>query len=340
MKIGGHDTDDRVLVVAEVGNNHEGDPKAARELVRAAARAGADAVKLQTFRTNDYLGPAADPDRRARYAGFELDPEVVADLATLARDEGLLFLSTPLDLGSVDLLEELVDAYKVASGDNDFVPLLDRIAAAEKPTVVSTGLSDIATLEAAVDRFRAAWSEDGDALGERLALLHCVSAYPVPDEEANLAAVRTLADRFPDLTVGYSDHTLGVEAGVLAVAAGARILEKHFTLDKAFSDFRDHKLSADPKEMARLVERVRAAETLLGDGEKTPRPSEEEGLTAYRRSIVAGRDLPAGHELTLDDLLWTRPRAGLPPGTEDRLVGRTLIRDVEAGATLTGDDVD
>lgn len=326
MRIGEFDTDERVLVVAEIGNNHEGDADAARELVRRAAECGADAVKLQTFRTDLFVRPA-DRERYERMRRFELAPELVEELGELARSFGVLFVSTPLDLESAELLEPLVDAFKIASGDNDFVPLLERVAASGKPVILSTGLSDLEGVERAAGHFA----------GSELAVLQCTSAYPAPPEEANLAAIPMLAGRL-GCTVGYSDHTLGVEACAAAVAAGARVIEKHFTLDKEASDFRDHKLSADPPELEELVARVRRAEALRGTPEKSMQPSEEALAVAARRAIVAAKDLPEGHEIGRADLTWLRPADGLAPGEESRLVGRTLTRAVAAGETVVPED--
>jgi sialic acid synthase SpsE len=260
---------------------------------------------------------------------FELSREVVEEVAELARSLGLLFLSTPLDLESVAMLEPLVDAYKIASGDNDFVPLLERVAASDKPVIVSSGLSDLAQIERAVAHFE----------GRELAVLQCTSAYPAPAEEANLAAISLLEDRF-GCTVGYSDHTLGIEACVAAVAAGARVLEKHFTLDKERSDFRDHSLSADPPELSELVDRVRQTEALLGRPEKLVQPSESELTVAARRAIVAASDLAEGEVLAAEHLSWLRPADGLAPGEESRLLGRTLKRAVAAGDPIRAEDTD
>lgn len=327
MRIGGFDTERRVLIVAEIGNNHEGDSAAAAELVHAAAAAGADAVKLQTFRTHLFVRPT-DRERYERLSGFELPQATVEELAALARSLGLLFVSTPLDLESARFLETLVDAYKIASGDTTFWPLLEAVAATGKPVVVSGGLADLAQLERTAAVFR----------GRELAVLQCTSAYPAPPEEANLAAIRVLAERL-GCTPGYSDHTLGVEACVAAVAAGARVVEKHFTLDKQRSGFRDHQLSADPEELRELVERVRRVEVLLGRAEKLPQPSEAETAHAARRSIVAAADLAAGRVVAPDDLTWLRPADGLPPGEERVLVGRTLRRPVAAGEPIRPEDV-
>jgi sialic acid synthase SpsE len=232
------------------------------------------------------------------------------------------------------VLEPLVDAFKIASGDNDFVALLERVARARKPVVISGGMAGLAELRRAVDVVRAAW--DGEDHG--LAVLHCVSAYPAPREELNLRAIPLLA-RELGCTVGYSDHALGIDAAVLAVAAGARIVEKHFTLDKSRDTFRDHQLSADPDDFAELVERVRAAEAVLGSPVKEVQPSERATAAAARRSLVAARDLEPGHKLDAGDLAWLRPAGGLRPGEEASLLGRELVRAVRAGERLSRSDV-
>jgi sialic acid synthase SpsE len=335
VRIGTFDTAERVLVIAEAGNNHEGDADRARALVRGAAGCGAHAVKFQTFKAAAFCRPS-DAERFAQLSRFELSPAVFAELAALARAAGLLFISTPLDMESVGVLEPLVDAYKVASGDNNFYPLLDRIASTQKPVLVSTGISDLRQVQATVQRIRDAWRPSDASPG--LAVLHCVSSYPAPVDDVNLAAIGVL-QRETGLTAGYSDHTLGIDACVAAVAAGARIVEKHFTLDKETSSFRDHKLSADPAEMTRLVREVGRMSALVGRPEKVVRNSERAGVTQYRRSIVAAADLPAGHTLSEADLTWLRPGGGLPPGDESRLVGRVLARPIARGDQILASDV-
>lgn len=335
MKIGGFDTDRRVLVIAEIGNNHEGNVDTALQLVRAAAEAGADAVKFQTFRTHQFVR-RADAERFARLQSFELPPDAWQDLARRARDRGLLFLSTPLDLGSADLLRDLVDAFKIASGDLTFFPLIERVAAFRKPILFSTGLADLPSVERALHCAEKAGAGLGGP-GE-VAVLHCVSSYPTPPEEANLLSIPTLAERF-HCTVGYSDHVPGIEAAVAAVALGARVLEKHFTLDKNYSSFRDHSLSADPEDLKALVRRVREVERMRGRPGKEALPSEAGSVSAFRRSIVAGRDLSAGHALAWEDLAWLRPAGGMNPGEEGQLLGRRLVRDVSVGDGLSLADV-
>ena len=172
-----------------------------------------------------------------------------------------------------------------------------------------------------------------------MALLHCVTNYPVAPEDANVAAIRTLADQFT-CEIGYSDHTIGSDACLAAIACGAGIIEKHFTLDHNFSDFRDHQLSANPDEMAELQKRIRQFEILLGSGDKIACAAESELAPAVRRSIVTREAFPAGHALTAEDLTWIRPAGGMAPGRELELVGRPLRTAVEAGHQLQPDDVE
>jgi sialic acid synthase SpsE len=220
---------------------------------------------------------------------------------------------------------------KVASSDNTFHPLLEAVAGADKPVIVSTGLatfSEIAEAKCTVERV---WADRG--IRQDLALLHCVSAYPTPREQANLAAIRTLADTFGN-TIGYSDHTLGIEAAVMAVAAGARIVEKHFTIDKAHSDFRDHQLSADPTDLAELVRRIRGVEAMLGDGVRAPQPCERADIAPLRRIPVARRDLAAGTVLGAEDVVWLR-RGSIRGQAVKQPVGDRLATAVAAGDVIT-----
>lgn len=336
MKIGRCDTDLAVLVVAEIGNNHEGNFKLAGEMVRQAARCGVQAVKFQTVQASQ-LVRKAETARFERLRQCELSEPQFAELSELAHELGLLFLSTPLSLETAAFLEPIVDAYKIASGDNDFFPLLEQVARTGKPVIVSTGVSDVSQVDAAVRFLRGEWASH--ALSGALALLHCVSSYPTPLEQANLRSIPFLAGRF-GCTVGFSDHTLGTETAALAVAAGARIVEKHFTLDKNQSDFRDHQLSADPAEMAELVKHVRQAEALLGTWGKSVQPCEAAAQSAIRRSIVAARDLKSGTPLGMADLKWIRPGDGLRPGQETNLMGRRLKGDLREDDPISLSDVE
>ena len=334
MQIAGRNTDDRTFIIAEVGNNHEGDFGLAREMVHLAADAGVDAVKFQTFSTDQFIAPV-DAARFQRMKGFELTHDQFAELGVLARAAGLAFISTPLDMDSAVFLNDHVDAFKIASSDNTFWPLIDFVAASGKPAIISTGLADMDCVQQAVCRIKTRWVADGVAPG--LGVLHCVTAYPTPPEHANVAAVATMKAALPRCDIGYSDHTSGNEAAVVAVALGARIIEKHFTIAHDHSDFRDHQLSADPAEMKDLVARVRMTETLLGSGEVSMAEIERDTAPLVRRSIAARRPLVAGHEIADADLIWVRPGDGLPPGREHEVIGRTLVAPMAMGDRFTAE---
>lgn len=292
-------------------------------------------MKFQTIVPERLCSPEL-PERVRQLGRFQLSYEIHESLAAVAAREGVLFLSTPFDVESARFLDKLVLAYKIASGRQRLFPLLDVVAATGKPVILSTGLCDLAEVRAAQERLRQwrARGVEGD-----LALLHCVSSYPTAPEDANLGFLRDLASLGE--TVGYSDHTLGVEAAVLAVALGARIIEKHFTISKTHSDFRDHQLSADPAELAELVRRTRLAETLLGDGGQAA-----PGLRGGRARRGAGPRWPGATRPPGPSWPWPTwtgcGRAGLSPARSEELVGRRLRSPGpwRGGARLTLEDLD
>lgn len=332
MKIAGFDLQDQVLVIAEIGVNHEGSEEVAAKMLDAAADCDVGAVKFQTFTTELYQSPTFDPVRFARLKRFELSREAFRRLAAQANKRGVLFLSSPFDIDSARFLNDFVPAFKIASGDNNFWPLIRWIAEAGKPVLLSSGLSDFGGVAAAVSAIREVWKRRGEDPG--LAVLHCVSSYPVHPEQASLRSIPYLAERL-SVTAGYSDHVPGLEASAAALALGARVIEKHFTLDKNFSDFRDHKLSATPDEMRELVRMARQIPMSLGRFEKALQPAEKENLLLMRRSIAVRRALGAGHLIREEDLMWIRPGTGTPPGRESEFVGRTLSSAVPMGTILT-----
>lgn len=331
MKIGSVDLSREVLLIAEVGNNHEGDIQLAERLIGLAAEAGAQAVKFQTIDPLRLVArqQTARIEQLSRYTLSRDDHE---RLARVTEREGVMFLSTPFFLEAVDWLSPLVPAFKIASGDNDFDPLLSAVAADGKPVILSTGMVDLDGISHARDVIEAAWGMSS-ASRPGLVLLHCVSAYPTPLEQANLAAIDLLKE-FAD-SVGYSDHTLGIKAAELSIAAGARVVEKHFTLDKSFSDFRDHQLSADPSELKALAESIRVANSVFGTREKCVADSERGTAAAARRSIVARVNLSEGHQITQDDLDWLRPAGGLSPTRTAEVLGRLLNCNVVAGEVIS-----
>ena len=336
MRIANFDTDRDIFVVAEIGNNHEGNFALAQEMIALAAEAGVDAVKFQTFKTEDFVSPV-DPARVARLKSFELTGAQFAALSRQANEAGILFFSTPLDIGSVATLEPLVCAYKIASGDNDCHALMEAVARTGKPVILSSGMTDLATIRKAKSYIEGIWASSG--VRQQMALLHCVSAYPVPDEQANVSAVATLV-RELDCTVGYSDHTLGSEACLAAAALGARVIEKHFTKDKNFSDFRDHKLSADPAEMKALVKGVKRIGRMLGTGTKVVQPCEEPLLKVARRSARAARPLTAGAGIGAGDVKWLRPADGMPADKDKEILGRKLKRSLNEGDLILPEALD
>jgi len=336
VKIGHHDIDKSVFIIAEIGNNHEGDFLLAQDMIYAAAEAGVHAVKFQTI-IPERLVAKSQLERIAQLRQFAFSPDQFAELAGTANKVGVEFLSTPFTPEVIPWLNELVIAFKVASGDNNYLALLREIASTGKPVLLSTGMSTLDDVKWAIEIIKTTWQNKGKHAD--LLLLHCVSAYPTPVEQANLAAIQTLshATGYP---VGYSDHTLGIEACVVAVCLGARVIEKHFTLCKSQSNFRDHALSADPSEMATLVKRVQEVQQLLGDGVKRIQEVEIPTISVARRSIVARTALAAGHFLSPEDLDCLRPGGGLPPSYEKFLVGHRLLKAVDEGEQLTLEKVD
>jgi N,N'-diacetyllegionaminate synthase len=327
MKIGNFDTDNNVFIIAEIGNNHEGDFKLACDLVEAAANAGADAVKFQTI-VPDRLVSSADQIRLNQLNQFSFNEDQFKQLKEIADSLSLIFLSTPFDLSVIDWLDELVPAYKIASGDNDFWPLFDRVANTGKPVLVSLGLGKVNQLIEIKNFFEKRW-ETLNIKNPGIAFLHCVVSYPTPDDQAFLSNIFKI--RTEDITVGYSDHTLGIKAAELAVASGARIIEKHFTLNKKFSDFRDHQLSCDPEELKLLVETIRKAEQFIGFNKQPLQDCEKSNASAVRRSISSIRDMSVGEVVTSKDLCWLRPKIGYPPGNEHLIIGKKLISPIQKG---------
>jgi N-acetylneuraminate synthase/N,N'-diacetyllegionaminate synthase len=334
LKIVNYDTEKKVFIIAEIGNNHEGSYSLAEEMIGKAAEAGACAVKFQTI-VPEKLVSISQKDRIEQLKRFQLTYDEFERLNKVAKHENILFLSTPFDIESVHFLNSIVPAFKIASGDNNFFPLIEVIAQTGKPIIMSAGLIDLLEVRKTIDFILNIWNEN--AIDQDIAILHCVTSYPTALEEANLSAIKELQSL--NVTIGYSDHTIGTEAAVLSVALGARIVEKHFTIDKNYSDFRDHQLSADPNEFSQLVERVEIASKLLGQSRKTVQESEKLVMEKIRRSIVARKDLDENTVLTLDDISWVRPGGGLAPGNEEMVLGKRLKVKVAAGELITLDNL-
>ncbi len=329
MKIANFDLNKDILLVAEIGNNHEGSYALAEEMISLAARAGAGAVKFQTI-IPEKLISLSQKERIEQLKRFQFTYDEFERLSNVAKKENVLFLSTPFDIESAKFLEPLVPAYKIASGDNNFYPMIEVIAKTGKPIIMSTGLMKFEEIKSSVDFINNVWKENG--IKQDLAVLHCVASYPTPPDQANLLSIKQLQEL--NVTVGYSDHTLGIQAAVLAIALGARIIEKHFTIDKNYSDFHDHQLSADPEEFALLVQKTKEALELLGRKDKSIQEKEKELIKKLRRSIVAKRDLAKDEIISRENIVWTRPGDGIPPGQEHLVVGKKAKQDIKKGAMI------
>jgi len=322
---------ERTFIVAEIGNNHEGVMENAERLIKEAALSGVDAVKFQHFETSNIDG--GDPDRSARLERFRLGPDQFVALAEVARECGVVFFATPFERTSAQFLNSLQPIFKIASGDNDLIPFIQLVIGLNKPTIISTGMLELEELDQLYEVIKSERINQKRNL--EVAFLHCISAYPTPTDQVNLKSITTLKDRYPEVTIGYSDHTIGIDAAVGAVFLGAKIIEKHFTLDKEFSDFRDHQISADPTEMKELVERIRVAEKLLGKAGKKVQPCEELNRESTRRSIVAATDLSVDAEIQSSDISWARPGTGLRSGHEHLFVGKKTLVSIRKGQQLT-----
>lgn len=322
------------FLIAEAGVNHNGRFDLAQQLVGAAADAGADAVKFQTFNA-ERLAVRAAPALPHQGAG-ESQYELLTRLALSAEDHRRLivecgrrrigFLSSVFDEESADVLEALgVEAFKIPSGELINLPLLAHVAAKGKPMLVSTGMATLEEVRAAVETIRAAGHPP-------LVLLQCVSRYPTPPAEANLRAMRTLADAF-GVPVGYSDHTPGIEVALAAAALGACVIEKHLTLDRALPG-PDHHASLEPDEWAALARGVRTVESALGHGRKSPSAGEADTAAAARKSLVAAQPIPAGSVVTAEQIAAKRPGTGLSPALRGQVVGRRAKQAIPADTVL------
>jgi N-acetylneuraminate synthase len=341
LRIGGHA---RCFVIAEAGVNHNGDPQLARRLVDAAADAGADAVKFQTFDPATLAAPSApkaeyqkagskdSADQQEMLRKLMLPAEMHADLQRHARARGLIFLSSPFDEASADFLERLgVPLFKVPSGEITNHPFLAHLARKGRPLLVSTGMCELGEVESAVAVIRAS----GDP---PLALFHCVSNYPARPEDANLRAMATMRAAFA-VPVGWSDHTLGVDVAVAAVAMGAELLEKHLTLDRELPG-PDHRASLDPSEFARMIRGIRQAEAALGTGEKHPVASEAAIAAVARKSLHWRVPLAPQERVAPDHLIALRPGTGLPPYQSAKIIGRRVRTGVMQGTLVRDEDLE
>jgi N,N'-diacetyllegionaminate synthase len=335
MHLFGKDLEKEVAVVAEIGVNHEGNVEAAEQLLHAAADAGADAVKLQSYSPDRFIS-SGDRERFARVSKFRLDEAAHERLLQVSKQRGIALFSTAVTEDTVPLLARLFPAIKIASGDLDFEPVIKGAAASGKPVIISTGNATVEDVDRAV-----AWCREitGDRIREQVVLLHCVASYPAPIAQANVRSVAFLRERY-GLTTGYSNHVIEIEAVLAAVALGAQLVEVHVTDRKADRAFRDHSLSFEPHELAALVQSIKRVRNSLGNYDKRPQPSEEPSRAAIRKGLVAARDLAAGTVIADGDIMYARPATEFSARDRTIVVGSTLRADLKRGQLIPRNAVD
>lgn len=319
-----------VYIIAEAGVNHNGSFELACRLVDEAKKAGADCIKFQTFKSDKLVSKNAnkaeyqkettgDSSQKDMLKALELSYADFEKLKEYCDQTGIRFLSTPFDFDSIDFLNTIdMPFWKIPSGEVTNLPYLLAIAKTGKPVVMSTGMCNMDEIAAAIKVLK----ENGTA---EIKLLHCNTEYPTPFEDVNLNAMKTMRDTF-GLETGYSDHTKGIEVPVAAVALGAAIIEKHFTLDRNMEG-PDHKASLEPQELQAMVSSIRHIEKALGSAEKKPSPSEQKNIEVARKSIVAAKDIRKGETLTGENLTVKRPGSGISPMRWFEVLGTEAVRD-------------
>ena len=321
-----------VYIIAEAGVNHNGDINLAYKLVDAAKAAGVDCIKFQTFKSENLVSHTAkkaeyqkaatgDSSQQDMLKQLELSFGEFVSLKEYCDRKGICFLSTPFDFESIEFLNSIeMPFWKIPSGEVTNYPYLVALAKTGKPVVMSTGMCEIQEVEDAIAVLRENGTSD-------IKLLHCNTEYPTPYEDVNLRAMKTLRDAF-GVEVGYSDHTKGIEVPIAAVAMGAAVIEKHFTLDRNMEG-PDHKASLEPQELKQMVDSIRHIEAALGSGDKRPSPSEKKNMAVARKSIVAAARIKAGDILTEENITVKRPGNGICPMRWKEVLGTRAVRDFE-----------
>ena len=338
----------KTFIIAEAGVNHNGSLEIAKKLIDVSVQAGADAVKFQTFKTDRLVTATAskanyqivnmgtDESQFEMQEKLELSPEMHRKLFSYCSKKNIIFMSTPFDEASVDLLDNLgMQIFKIPSGEITNKPLIQNIASKKKPIILSTGMSYLGEVERAIS-----WIDDiWDKLDKKpqLTILHCVSNYPARIEDVNLNAMKTIETAFRQ-PVGYSDHTTGIEIPVAAVAMGAKVIEKHFTLDRNMEG-PDHKASLEPSELKAMVKAIRSVEKAMGDGVKKPTKSENDLKKTVRRSLVTAKEIKAGETILSNDILIKRPGTGIPAEFKDKVVGMQLESDISVDSVIKWEDL-
>lgn len=322
----------KVLIIAEAGVNHNGDINLAKQLVDKAKAAGADIIKFQTFNLDSIVSKFAEmadyqkdnigkiETQKEMLKKINLSYEAFSELYNYCKQGGIRFLSTPFDIESIHFLNNKVPFWKIPSGEVTNYPYLVEIAKTFKPVIMSTGMCELQEIDEAIEVLKNNGTTD-------ITLLHCNTQYPTPYKDVNLRAMETLRDRYK-VKIGYSDHTNGIEVPIAAVALGAEVIEKHFTLDKNLPG-PDHKASLEPYELAAMVSSIRNIEEALGSPNKTVSDSERENIAVARKSIVAAKSIKKGEILSENNITTKRPGTGLSPMCWNSVIGKIAIRDFQ-----------
>ena len=312
-------------IVAEVGNNHEGSIKNAIELVKAAKHSGADAVKFQIFNANKYSSPK-DKKRIAQLKKFTLKKKDLIKLKQKCDELKIVFFATPFDIESANYLNKIQNLFKISSGDNNYLDLLIKIRSFKKPVIISTGLMDYIEIYKVVTLFRKIKFYQKK---ENLCIMHCVSAYPALKKNINLNSIPFLKKKFPNVTIGYSDHTMGYKISSLSYVLGAEIIEKHFTLSNNFSSFRDHKISLNPKSFKKFVKEIKNLKNIIGNFDKKINTEEKNNISVMRRKLISNNKLKKDYKIKKSDLLIVRsPETGIYASEIKKVLGKKINKDI------------
>lgn len=308
----------KIFIVAEAGNNHEGDFSIAKKLIDKASESGADAIKFQTYDVDHYIDPTFVKSYD-KFKKFSLSYEQFYKLSKYCKKKKIIFFSTPFDLKSAIFLNKIQKIFKISSGDNNFTDLISLVASFNKHLIISSGISKLKDLK---NVYKLVKKIRGKNL--KLSFLHCVSSYPAPLDRINLSNIQLIKENFSDVNVGFSDHTIGTKAPLYAVLAGAKIIEKHFTLDNKFSNFRDHALSLNPKNFKTMVKQIREAEIILGNKQKIILPIEKKNINSMRRSAYASKILKKDQILKKKDVIFLRPGGGMSEQEVRKIFGKRI----------------
>ena len=327
----------QTFIIAEIGNNHEGSYKVAKKLVSKAIECGADAIKLQSIDPMK-LYDRFDNERIDRLKKYMLSDDQIYKLSEYCKKKRKIFFSTPFDIETANRLNKYQNCYKIASSDNNYIEFIKHILSFKKHTFISTGLMNLDEIEKIlinplINKFGKKF------IYKNITLLHCVSKYPVEFELSNIFKISKMKEKFKHINIGYSDHTIGLDASVYAILLGANVIEKHFTLDNYFSDFRDHKLSLNPKDFLKLVNKIRQIDKLKLVNTNKIDVTEKRNIKLFRRSLSAKQDIKLNDKINLKNITWLRPGNGILFEDFKEFKGKIANKDIKKNSKIYKRDI-